>query len=78
MAEKFIGNASEFKDGDHRIVFLDDKEIGVFREKGRFFAYSNYCLHQGGPACEGPTIARVESDGRAWPRPVLPFGPQLG
>ena len=35
-------------------------EIGVFRENGTWYAYSNYCLHQGGPACEGLTIAKVE------------------
>ena len=60
MPEKFIGKASEFKDGDRRIVFLGESEIGVFRANGQFYAYSNYCLHQGGPACEGLTIARVE------------------
>jgi nitrite reductase/ring-hydroxylating ferredoxin subunit len=60
MAEKLVGKVSEFKDGDRRIVFLGDHEIGVFRENGTFYAYSNYCLHQGGPACEGLTIAKVE------------------
>jgi nitrite reductase/ring-hydroxylating ferredoxin subunit len=60
MAEKFLGKASEFRDGDRRIVFLGETEIGVFRANGQFYAYSNYCLHQGGPACEGLTIARVE------------------
>ena len=60
MAEKLVGKISEFKDGDRRIVFLGDHEIGVFRENGTFYAYSNYCLHQGGPACEGLTIAKVE------------------
>lgn len=60
MAENFIGKASEFKDGERRIVFLGETEIGVFRENGQFYAYSNYCLHQGGPACEGLTIAKVE------------------
>jgi nitrite reductase/ring-hydroxylating ferredoxin subunit len=60
MAEKLVGKVSEFKDGDRRIVFLGDHEIGVFRENGAFYAYSNYCLHQGGPACEGLTIAKVE------------------
>ena len=60
MAEQLIGKASEFKDGDRRIVFLGDREIGVFRHEGQFHAYSNYCLHQGGPACEGLTIAKVE------------------
>jgi nitrite reductase/ring-hydroxylating ferredoxin subunit len=58
--EKLVGKASEFKDGDRRIVFLGNTEVGVFRDKGEYYAYSNYCLHQGGPACEGLTIAKVE------------------
>jgi nitrite reductase/ring-hydroxylating ferredoxin subunit len=60
MADKFVAKASEFKDGDRRIVFVGDNEIGVFRHDGQFYAYSNFCLHQGGPACEGLTIAKVE------------------
>jgi nitrite reductase/ring-hydroxylating ferredoxin subunit len=60
MAEKFVAKLSEFQDGDRRIVFLGDNEIGVFRHEGAFYAYSNFCLHQGGPACEGLTIAKVE------------------
>jgi len=60
MAEKLVGKASEFKDGDRRIVFHGDIEIGVFRHDGQFYAYSNTCLHQGGPACEGLIIAKVE------------------
>jgi nitrite reductase/ring-hydroxylating ferredoxin subunit len=60
MAEKFVAKASEFTDGDRRIVFVGDNEIGVFRHAGQFYAYSNFCLHQGGPACEGLTIAKVE------------------
>ncbi|MBI3433496.1 MAG: Rieske (2Fe-2S) protein [Proteobacteria bacterium] len=60
MAEKLVGKASEIADGDRRIVFLGDTEIGVFRHQGHFYAYSNTCLHQGGPACEGLIIAKVE------------------
>ena len=60
MTEQFVAKASEFKDGDRRIVIHKDLEIGVFREKGQFYAYSNNCVHQGGPACEGLTIAKVE------------------
>ena len=60
MAEQFIGKLSEFKDGDRQIVRIGEDEIGVFRHEGQFYAYSNYCLHQGGPACEGLTIANVE------------------
>ena len=47
MAEKFVSKLSEFKDGDRRIVFVGDNEIGVFRHEGEFYAYSNFCLHQG-------------------------------
>jgi nitrite reductase/ring-hydroxylating ferredoxin subunit len=60
MTEKYVAKVSEFKDGDRRIVFVGEQEIGVFRDKGEFYAYSNFCLHQGGPACEGLTIAKVE------------------
>ena len=60
MAEKLVGKVSEMKDGDRRIVFVGDQEIGVFRHEGQYYAYSNFCLHQGGPACEGLTIAAVE------------------
>ena len=60
MAEKFVAKTSEFTDGERRIIFVGDNEIGVFRHDGEFYAYSNFCLHQGGPACEGLTIAKVE------------------
>jgi nitrite reductase/ring-hydroxylating ferredoxin subunit len=60
MAEQFVCKSSEFKDGDRRIVRVGSHEIGVFNHNGEIYAYSNYCLHQGGPACEGLTIAKVE------------------
>jgi nitrite reductase/ring-hydroxylating ferredoxin subunit len=60
MAEKFVAKLADFNDGDRRIVFVGDNEIGVFKHEGEFYAYSNFCLHQGGPACEGLTIAKVE------------------
>jgi nitrite reductase/ring-hydroxylating ferredoxin subunit len=60
MAEKFVGKVADLRDGDRRIVFDGDNEIGVFRHEDQYYAYSNFCLHQGGPACEGLTIAKVE------------------
>ena len=45
MAEKFVAKAAEMKDGDRRIVFVGDNEIGVFRHGGQYYAYSNFCLH---------------------------------
>ena len=59
MAQLFVCKESEMKDGDIRILRQDRLEIGVYRHQGAFYAYRNHCLHQGGPACEGLTIARV-------------------
>src|ERR1035441_4432887 len=47
MPEKFVAKTTEFNDGERRIVFVGDNEIGVFRHEGAFYAYSNFCLHQG-------------------------------
>jgi len=59
MAEVFVAKASELPDGDRRIVTAGEEEIGVFHKDGVYYAYSNYCVHQGGPACEGLVINRV-------------------
>ena len=59
MPECFVAKASEMQDGDRRIVTAGSAEIGVFYKDGDYFAYSNYCVHSGGPACEGLMINRV-------------------
>jgi nitrite reductase/ring-hydroxylating ferredoxin subunit len=58
--EFFVAKASELADGDRRIVTITGGEIGVFYKGGAFYAYSNYCVHSGGPACEGLLINRVQ------------------
>jgi nitrite reductase/ring-hydroxylating ferredoxin subunit len=60
MAEVFISKVAEFPDGERRIVEHGAHHIGVFNWQGQFYAYSNICLHQGGPACEGLIMHKVE------------------
>ncbi len=60
MPETLVIRKASFKEGERKIVHVDREEIGVFNYGGRYYAYSNFCLHQGGPACEGLTIAKVE------------------
>ena len=55
-----VGKKSEFKEGDKKIVPNGSSEIGVYFVKGGWHAYQNLCPHQGGPACEGLLMARVE------------------
>jgi len=59
MAEIFVGKRSDFKEGDRRIVQTARGDVGVFHHQGEFFAYSNTCVHSGGPACEGVMIPKV-------------------
>lgn len=61
LLEVFVGKEAEFPDGDRKIVKHQGKEIGVFRWDGEFYAYSNFCIHQGGPACEGLIMHQVEN-----------------
>jgi nitrite reductase/ring-hydroxylating ferredoxin subunit len=59
MAEWLVGKAADIKEGDRKIVTAGKREIGIFHKDGAFYAYSNTCLHQGGPACEGMMIQNV-------------------
>jgi nitrite reductase (NADH) small subunit len=62
MAKEFhVGKTSDFKDGDKKIVPTSDTmEVGVYLIKDQWYAYANLCPHQGGPACEGMLMAKVE------------------
>ena len=59
MPECFVANASDLKDGERRIVVSGKHEVGVFFKDGEYYAYSNYCVHAGGPACEGILVNKV-------------------
>ena len=59
MPECFVAKASDLQDGDRRIVVAGREEVGVFFKGGAYYAYSNYCVHAGGPACEGIMVNRV-------------------
>lgn len=59
MTEILVGKVSDFDDEARLIISAEDTEIGVFRVEGQFYAYENFCLHQGGPACEGTLIGKV-------------------
>ena len=60
VAELYVGRTEEFGERDRRIIAQGDLEIGVFHIDGEFYAYENNCAHQGGPACQGKIINRVE------------------
>jgi len=59
MAEQYVGKTAEFKDGDRRInLRRRERDRPYSGTRARFYAYSNFCLHQGGPACEDSPLPR--------------------
>jgi nitrite reductase (NADH) small subunit len=58
--EVLVGRRQDFDGGARRIMTVGDREIGVLQHDGRFYAYENRCVHQGGPVCEGRVLGRVE------------------
>ena len=60
MAETLVSKSASLEEGNRVVVSVGNEEVGVFRYQGRLYAYSNTCLHSGGPACEGLIIAKVE------------------
>lgn len=48
-----VATADEIAPGDHKIVDVDGRSIGVFNVGGEYFALRNTCPHAGGPLCQG-------------------------
>jgi nitrite reductase/ring-hydroxylating ferredoxin subunit len=60
LTELYVGRVTDFIENDRLFVRDGELEIGIFHRNGEFYAYRNLCFHQGGPACEGVVIAKVE------------------
>lgn len=61
-----VASVDRFEDGDRVIAEIAGQEIAVFRLDGEFYALANFCAHQGGPLCEGPTTGTTEYDPDGW------------
>jgi nitrite reductase (NADH) small subunit len=61
MAEQFAIHLDQLPDPSARVVVIDNREIGLVHLKGQVYAYSNWCLHQGGPVFEGTLLGKVEA-----------------
>ncbi len=60
MPNVYVCKIDEFDGNAARLVREGELEIGVYRRGNSFYAYENLCVHQGGPACEGITMHKVE------------------
>jgi nitrite reductase/ring-hydroxylating ferredoxin subunit len=58
--EIFVSEASALSEGERKVFAVGKREVGVYRVNGQLYAYENHCAHQGGPACEGMMMPKVE------------------
>ena len=54
--------------GDRVIADLGGVEVAVFNLDGEYHAIANYCVHAGGPLCEGDLAGRhrLDPETMAW------------
>ena len=53
MTEYVVAKEDELSDGERVLVELEGRDIAVFQIDEEYYAYTNWCPHQGGPCCEG-------------------------
>ena len=61
-----VASTDEFEEGSRVLVEIDGVEVAVFRFGGEFHAIANYCVHQGGPLCEGELRGRTTVAENGW------------
>jgi nitrite reductase (NADH) small subunit len=67
-----VGTVADFPVGQHKVVKLGRREIGIFNVAGKLYGLPNLCPHQTGPLCEasqttGSLIARADEGwSREW------------
>ena len=54
-----IGSVQDFPDGRVSFVAVGRSAIGIVRWRGRIYAISAICAHQGGPLCRGVLGGRL-------------------
>lgn len=58
--EYAVARIEEIPEGNHIVVQLRGREIGIFNVHGRYYALPNACFHQNGPLCRGAMSGTVE------------------
>jgi len=61
-----VATKDELPDGSRVIAEISGQEIAVFHVDGNYHAVSNYCIHQGGPLCEGKLTGETYIDDNGW------------
>lgn len=61
MTEHVVCAATDVDSGDRVVVDIDGLELTVLNVDGEYYAYPNWCPHQGGPLGEGSVDGTTEA-----------------
>jgi nitrite reductase/ring-hydroxylating ferredoxin subunit len=62
MAKYVVAKAQEIEDGDHIVVDINGRSVGIFHVDGEWYGLLNRCPHRGGPMCEGLLVSHLEAE----------------
>lgn len=62
MGEHVVAQTEDLSEGDRVLTEIEGREIGVFCVDGEYYAFVNWCVHQGGPICEGKLTGQQEAE----------------
>ena len=63
MKEEYVvGKVDDIPDGEHVVVEVRGRELGIFNVRGQYYALPNACFHQNGPVCRGAVSGTVISN----------------
>ena len=62
MESTKVAKTFYFSDLKPVFVEVDGTSIAVYRFRGCYYAYTNRCPHEAGPACEGIVVGNVEAE----------------
>jgi len=66
MGETVVCSVEDLDVGERIIKEIQDREIAVFNVDGEYRAVANYCVHAGGPICEGALTGMVTAEPNEW------------
>ena len=62
-----VAKVADVPEGEHIVVEVRGREIGLFNVRGRYYALPNVCFHQNGPLCRGATSGTVVANAQSIP-----------
>ena len=60
--EHTVCEAEAIRPGEHRVLVVAGRQVGIFNVKGSFYALPNACFHQNGPLCRGIVTGTLRAD----------------